>query len=268
MIRAFYGIDINPFSIDNNIVLLPHQQDVFDVLKVHSFQGGLCLLMGEPGTGKSMIKNVINQKADKTTIVVNVARTLHTYFNTVKILCNAFNIEPEGSSFKLEKYLIEEAYNLKNHGKNIIVIIDDAHLMDMATLRKLRLLFEDFPRNHNVILSGQVPLLHNLALTVNEDIKSRVTYSTILKKLNPDDMEAFILKELDTAGLPHNTFTENALALVIRSSDGVLRKAKNLCLSCMVEAFRSRKKIIDIDNVNRVLIQPHWRIDKDLEHLF
>jgi MSHA biogenesis protein MshM len=213
MIRAFYGIDINPFSIDNNIVLLPHQQDVFDVLKVHSFQGGLCLLMGEPGTGKSMIKNVINQKADKTTIVVNVARTLHTYFNTVKILCNAFNIEPEGSSFKLEKYLIEEAYNLKNHGKNIIVIIDDAHLMDMNTLRKLRLLFEDFPRNHNIILSGHVQLLHNMALTVNEDIKSRVTYSTILKKLNPDDMEAFILKELDTAGLPHNTFTENALAL-------------------------------------------------------
>ena len=50
--------------------------------------------------------------------------------------------------------------------------------------------------------------------------------------------------------------------------DGILRKAKNLCLSCMVEAVRSRKKTIDIDNVNRVLIQPHWRIDKDPEHLF
>ena len=198
MIRAFFGIDINPFSTDNNIILLPHQQDVFDILKVHSFQGGLCLLMGEPGTGKTIIKTVINQKADKTTMVVNVARTLHTYFNTVKILCNAFNIEPEGSSFKLEKYLIEEAYNLNNHGKSIIVIIDDAHLMDMNTLRKLRLLFEDFPKNHNIILSGQVPLLHNLALTVNEDIKTRVTYSTILKKLNPDDMEAFILKALSS----------------------------------------------------------------------
>jgi type II secretory pathway predicted ATPase ExeA len=267
MIRAFYGIDTNPFSTDSNIDLLPHQQEVFDILKVHSFQGGLCLLMGEPGTGKSMIKNAISQRADKTTIVVNVARTLHTYFNTIKILCHAFNIEPEGSSFRIEKLLIEEAYNLNSHGKNIIVIIDDAHLMDMGTLRKLRLLFEDFPKNHNIILAGQVSLIHNLALTVNDDIKSRVTYSVILKKLNPDDMEAFILKELDTAGLPHNTFTENALALVIRSSDGILRKAKNLCLSCMVEAVRAGKKIIDIDNVNRVLIQPHWRVDKDLDHL-
>ena len=266
MIRAFYGIDINPFSIDN-IDLLPHQQDVFDILKVHSYQGGLCLLMGEPGTGKTVIKNAVRQKADKTTLVINIARTLHTYFNTIKILCHAFNLDHTGTYFKCEKRLIEEAYNLNNHGKNIIVIIDDAHLMDMTTLRKLRLLFEDFPKNHNIILSGQVQLLHNMALTVNEDIKSRVTYSTILKKLNPDDMESFILKELDTAGLPHNTFTENALALVIRSSDGILRKAKNLCLSCMVEAVRSRKKIIDINNVNRVLIQPHWRIEKDLEHI-
>lgn len=267
MLRAFYGIDINPFSTDNNITLLPHQQEVFDILRVHSFQGGLCLLMGEPGTGKSVIKNVINQKADKTTIIVNVARTLHTYFNTIKILCHAFNIEPEGSSFRIEKLLIEEAYNLNSHGKNIIVIIDDAHLMDMNTLRKLRLLFEDFPRNHNIILSGQVNLLHNLALTVNDDIKSRVTYSTILKRLTPDDIESFITNELDKAGLPHNTFSENALSLIARSSDGILRKARNISLSCMVEAVRSRKKIIDIDNVNRVLIQPHWRVDKDMEHL-
>ena len=266
MIRAFYGIDTNPFSIDQ-IKLLKHQQEVFDILKVHSYQGGLCLLMGEPGTGKTIIKSAIRQNADKTTMVVNIARTLHTYFNTIKILCQAFNIDYSGSYFKCEKRLIEEAYNLNNQGKSIIVIIDDAHLMDMNTLRKLRLLFEDFPKNHNIILVGQIQLLHSMALKVNEDIKSRVTYSTNLKKLNPDDMERFITNQLDMAGLAHNIFTENALALVIRSSDGILRKARNLCLSCMVEAVRSSKKTIDIDNVNRVLIQPHWRIEKDIEHL-
>ncbi|MCP3921072.1 MAG: AAA family ATPase [Desulfobacterales bacterium] len=266
MIRAFYGIDTNPFSIDT-INLLTHQQEVFDILKVHAFQGGLCLLMGEPGTGKTVIKTAISQNADKTTMVIHIARTLHTYFNTIKILCHAFKIDHSGSYFKCEKRLIEEAYNMNNQGKNIIVIIDDAHLMNMNTLRKLRLLFEDFPKNHNVILIGQVELIHNMALKINEDIKSRVTYSVILKKLNPDDMEEFITRELDTAGLPHNIFTENALSLLIRSSDGILRKTKNLCLSCMVEAVRSRKKTIGIDIVNRVLIQPHWRIEKDIEHI-
>ena len=106
-----------------------------------------------------------------------------------------------------------------------------------------------------------------MALNINLDIKSRVTFSTILNKLNPDDMEIFITRELDTAGLPHNIFTENALALIIRSSDGILRNARNICLSCMIEAVRSQKRTIDIAIVNQVLIQPHFRIEKDLEHL-
>ncbi len=267
MIRAFYGLDTNPFSLED-IKLLSHQQEVLDIINVHSHQGGLCLLMGEPGTGKTSIKNAIKQQADKTILVVNIARTLHTYCNTIRILCHAFTVEHKGSTFKCEKRLIEEAYTLNSHGKSIIVIIDDAHLMDMHTLRKLRLLFEDFPKNHNVILAGQTGLLHNLALKVNDDIKSRVTYSVILKKLNPDDMEKFIFNELDTAGLPHNIFTENALSLLVRSSDGILRKARNLALSAMIEAVRERKKTIGIDTVNRVLIQPHWRLEQDIEHIF
>ena len=266
MIRAFYGIDKNPFAFDQ-IELLDHQQEIFDILSVHSYQGGFCLLMGEPGTGKTMIKTCINQQSDKLTMVVNISRTLHTYFNTIKIMCNAFKIDHSGSSYKCEKRLIEETYNLNNQGKNLIVIIDDAHLLDIHTLRKLRLLFEEFPKNHNVILVGQIELLHNIALRVNQDIRSRITYSKILKKLNPDDMEAFILRELDKAGLPHNIFTEDAVSLITKSSDGILRQCRNLSLSCLIEGVRSQKKTIGIDNVNAVLIQPHWRIEKNVEHI-
>jgi len=264
MIRAFFGIERIPFSQDK-VTLLPHQQEVFDILKVHSHQGGFCLLMGEPGTGKTVIKKSIIQSADKTTIVVHIARTLHTYVNTIKILCQAFNVDYTGSNFKCEKRLIQEAFNINNHGKAIIIIIDDAQLMDMTILRRLRLMFEDFPKNHNIILLGETSLLHNMALSTNLDIKSRITYSTILKKLNPDDMESFVLKELDEAGLPHNIFTENALGLIIRSGDGILRNVRNICLACMVEAVRKKERTIDIKTVNTVLIQPHFRIEKDLE---
>lgn len=267
MIRAFYGIDTHPFSCQQQLTLLPHQKEVFDILNVHCHQGGLCLLMGRPGTGKTSIKYTIIEHQPKTVMVVNISRSLHTYFNIVKILCQSFSIDHTGSVFKCEKRLIEQAYNLFRQGKTLIIIIDDAHLMEMDTLRRLRLLCEDFPKNHNLILIGQVQLLHHISMRVNDDIKSRVTYSTVLKKLAPEDMQAFVTRELDAAGLPHNTFSENALALIVRSCDGILRNARNLRLSCMVEAIRCKNKKVGIDNVNRVLIQPHWRIDNDIEHI-
>lgn len=265
MIRAFYGIERNPFATDG-CELLSQQTDVYDTLKVHCQQGGLCLLIGVPGTGKTMIKESLRHRADdKRMMVVSVARTLHTYTNTIKILCQAFNIEFDGTPFKCEKRLIEEAFSLNRQGKCLVIIIDDAHLLQMQTFRKLRLLFEDFPKNHNVILIGQPVLLSNIALSVNEDIRSRVTYSNIMKRLNPDDMHGFILGQLDRAGLGHNTFSQAAIDLVVRSAEGVLRRARNLCVSCLLEGVRAQSRNIDIDLVNKVLIQPHWRKDHDLQ---
>jgi len=54
--------------------------------------------------------------------------------------------------------------------------------------------------------------------------------------------------------------------LVVRSADGVLRKARNLGVGCLIEAVRSAKRTIDIDidTVNRVLMQPHWQKETDL----
>jgi type II secretory pathway predicted ATPase ExeA len=89
----------------------------------------------------------------------------------------------------------------------LVPIIDDAHLMPSDCLRKLRLLCEDFPRTHNLVLIGQPPFLRALALSVNEEIRSRVTYSAILPRLSPEVAEPFILDQLDQAGLGHNTFT-------------------------------------------------------------
>lgn len=266
MIRSYFGLEINPFSLEN-ISLLQHQQEIFDILEVHSSQGGLCLLMGDPGTGKTIIKEAVKKGAGKRTSVVTVARTLHTYSNTLKILCTAMGIDFAGTHFKCEKGLIEEAYNLKRGGNRLIIIIDDAHLMEMQTLRRIRLLLEDFPKNYNLILAGQPELIHSMNLKVNDEIKSRVTYSVIMKRLNPEQMSQFITSQLDRCSLGHNTFTEDAIHLIVRSADGILRRARNLCLSSMLEALRAQKKIIDIEMVNRVLIQPHWRSENDYKDI-
>jgi hypothetical protein len=77
-------------------------------------------------------------------------------------------------------------------------------------------------------------------------------------------MKEFLLRELDRAGLGHNTFSSPAVELIIRSADGVLRKARNLSVGCLIEAVRASQRSIDLEIVNRVLMQPHWQKETDL----
>lgn len=54
-------------------------------------------------------------------------------------------------------------------------------------------------------------------------------------------------------------------ALDLSSVDAlILRRAKNLCVAALLEAVRDRAKTVDLKQVNRVLLQPHWRRDMDV----
>ena len=71
--------------------------------------------------------------------------------------------------------------------------------------------------------------------------------------------------ELDRVALAHSTFSEDALCLIVRSSEGILRAARNLCVGALLEAVRDRTKTIGLKQVNRVLMQPHWRHEREVE---
>ena len=76
MIRSHFGLQKNPFDAESP-TLLAHQQEVFDILKVHAQQGGLCLVLGEPGVGKSVLKTALINHDPKRLItpVINRTRT-------------------------------------------------------------------------------------------------------------------------------------------------------------------------------------------------
>ncbi len=46
MIRTYFGLARDPFTIDEDAPLMEHRQRHFDILRVHNRQGGLCLILG------------------------------------------------------------------------------------------------------------------------------------------------------------------------------------------------------------------------------
>jgi type II secretory pathway predicted ATPase ExeA len=262
MIKSLFGLTKEPFN-RSELTLLPQQKHISEIVNIHSQQGGFSVVIGEPGVGKSVLREHIEAlDKERDITVVSCARTLHTYLQILYQLADSFKIEvPEK---QLEKELIQNAFNHIRERKTLYILIDEAHLLDMQVLRKLRLLFEQFPKKHNLILFGQRDLLYYLSMNVNKDIKSRITYSADIKPLNDDDLERYIIKELESVRLGINTFDNAAIELIIRSSQGNLRLCRNLCYGSLIEACRETKKIVTISHVNNVLVQPHWRSHEEL----
>ena len=114
------------------------------------------------------------------------------------------------------------------------------------------------------MLFGQLSLLHSLSLNINEDIKSRVTYSATIQPLTDEALTDYIYRELDNVKLGHNTYDEAAIELIIRSAEGNLRLCRNLCHASLIEACRESNKTVTTAHVNAILIQPHWRSHEEL----
>jgi MSHA biogenesis protein MshM len=264
VIKQTFGLTQEPFSRSGH-GLFPQQHKIFDIIKTHSQHGGLSVITGQSGVGKSVIKEALEnlgKEGNKETMVVTCSRTMHTYFNILKQL--AHSMEIEFAREKIEKELIAVAYRHVRENKTLYILIDEAHLLDMEVLRKLRLLFDQFPKKHNLVLFGQPELLYFLSMKINEDIKSRITYSEQLLGLNDEGLEHYIEGELTSAKLGANTFDEGAHSLILRNAQGNLRLCRNLCYGSLIEACRDGKRIVTIKHVNGVLIQPHWRSHDEL----
>lgn len=262
MIKSTFGLTQEPFYREN-LTLLPRQQHFFNIIKTHSQHGGFSVILGNPGVGKSILRAHIEAlEKEPDVVVASFSRTMHTYLNILKQLAESLRIESQ--SQHLEKELIKVAYTHVRENKTLYILIDEAHLIEMTVLRKLRLLFERFPKKHNLVLFGQQELMVYLCMKVNEDIKTRITYSDTLHPLNDEDLEQFIIRELETVRLGVNTFDKAAIELVLRNAQGNLRLCRNLCYAGLIEACQENKRTVSIRHINDVLIQPHWRSHEDL----
>jgi MSHA biogenesis protein MshM len=262
MIKSVFGLTKEPFHRQGH-ALLDQQKQIADIIKIHAQQGGFSVVVGEPGVGKSVLREHLETlQNEREVTVVSCSQTLHTYFNILKQLAESFKIDVPINH--LEKELINSAFTHIRNRKTLYVLIDEAHLLDVTVLRKLRLLFDRFPKKHNLVLFGQRYLLYYLSLNVNQDIKSRITYSASILALNDDNLERYIIKELEAVRLGVNTFDSAAVELIVRSAQGNLRLCRNLCYGSLIEACREAKKVVSITHVNAVLVQPHWRSHDEL----
>jgi MSHA biogenesis protein MshM len=257
MIKSTFGLTKEPFY-RSDVALLPQQAEAMEMIKIHAQHGGFSVIVGNPGVGKSVIREHLEQMGkERDTVVVSFTQTMHTYQPILKLLAQSLQLS--AAQHEMEKELVLAAYRHVQSQKTLYIVIDEAHLLDVGILRKLRLLFERFPKKHNLVLLGHPELMFRLSMLCNEDIKSRISYSKQVLPLHDDDLTKFIIAELAAVGLGANTFDEAALQVILRAVHGNLRLCRNLCYASLVATCLDHQRICTVSHVNSALQQPHWR---------
>ena len=142
-----------------------------------------------------------------------------------------------------ERLLVQEAFRVHRAGKMLVPIIDDAHLMPSECLRKLRLLCEDFPHSHNLVLIGQPPLLQ----TVSElqPLKERIAVKFNLEPLDFQNTVRYLLFRLKSAGAGRGIFSRQAAELLFEHSGGIPLRINNLCDRCLLIGLMHNVQVVD-----------------------
>lgn len=247
MYNDHFGLEESPFSIapDPRYLYLSqaHREALAHLIYGVRSDGGLVLLTGEVGTGKTTVCRCLLEQLPED---VDIALVLNPKLTTVELLatiCDEFRIGYDPELTGVKGYIDRiNSYLLAAHENNrrAVLIIDEAQNLSADVLEQLRLLtnLETSQRKLlQIILLGQPELRDLLRQPELRQLAQRITARYHLDSLRREEIAAYVSHRLAVAGLRHSVFTPAAIRKLYRLSDGIPRVINLLCDRALLGAF-------------------------------
>lgn len=214
---------------------------------------------GEAGTGKTTgVRACVGQLPTNKYQVVYVGQDQEGV-NLSRRLCRILGIPPQRS--KAHSWLLISQHlcdNLAEQGKEIVIVIDEAHLLEKSTLEDIRLLTNaDFDRTSpaTIILIGQLSLRSRLKITGFEALNQRLRFKYALEGLTQEETAGYIQHRVNAGGLDPELFSADALKSIFLASQGIPREINNLCTQAIMKAQALEVSKIDAKLIRQVIDQ-------------
>ena len=142
------------------------------------------------------------------------------------------------------------------HHRNIIVIVDEAHLLERETFEEVRFMLNtemDSFSPMSLVLLGQNELWDKLRMQQYAAIRGRIDIKCELPGMDRSDLDAYIKAHLTYAGGKDEIFTDSALDELHKYSVGSARAVNKAATHCLMNAAQRAKKLIDDTMVKTVI---------------
>jgi MSHA biogenesis protein MshM len=267
MYLEHFGLSEFPFSLTPNtqfFLNMASYQKAYNVLMVSVANAeGFIKIVGEVGTGKTMLcRKVLNALEDDEAnyVTAYIANPLLSPKGLFQAFADELDIavDQDMGHHRITKAITERLVELSASGKQVVLLVDEAHAMPEQTLEALRLLMNietETTKLFQVILFGQPELDTVLAQPSLRQLRQRITFSFEIEGLDREGIERYVNHRVAKAGYNGPAlFTKKALNCLYRSSDGVPRIVNILCHKALMAGFGKGDRSIGIEHVKSAVI--------------
>lgn len=220
-------------------------------------RGGILLLTGDPGVGKTLVLRRYVQSLNE-----NLFKTYYTPLSTLsrsdilyhlnRMLGLPHRLSKSAVYSQIQKTLLESKEQL---GKTVLLIIDEAHLLQTGPLEELRLLTNFKMDSYDpfiLVLSGQSDLRRVMEFAVMEPFNQRIAIRYHMPGLSPDQSKLYVTHHLKLAGAKEPILDEKALEAVHEISFGIPRKIGAVTEQALTYAMFDQKRTVTPEIVLKV----------------
>jgi len=161
----------------------------------------------------------------------------YTFLQMLNKMAGALGIDASTDEKEVQRQ-IQDYFERGKARKSLSILIDDAGELEVETLAKLRFLL-DFVHDgffpFRLVLFAHTSLLEKLKHPRLLPLLQRIKRRYYLNHLDLDETKEYIYFRLYKSGAPGiPSFSDDAVQLIYRATDGVPRLIHNLCDNCLL----------------------------------
>jgi general secretion pathway protein A len=262
MYNAFFGFDESPFSLSPDPAFLykspQHEEALANLIYGVQSRKGFIVLTGEVGTGKTTmlecLRDYLEAQRVEFAFIFNSRITPDQFFELV-----AYDLDLRCSRtsktevlIALNDLLLQQAHQ----GRTTVLLIDEAHNLDMDVLEEIRMLGNLENRRGKllqIVLAGQPELDRKLDMPSLRNLKQRIVLRCSIDPFTEEQTTEYILTRLARAGMSLQTvFPADILAEIHVRTQGIPRVINAVCDNLLLTSFAMESKVSNLDMLDEV----------------